>query len=49
MSAALGGVELPGGTATVRSGMNDADYIIVGSGINALVCAAILGRKDPAS
>ncbi|MEX2124840.1 MAG: NAD(P)/FAD-dependent oxidoreductase [Woeseia sp.] len=25
--------------------MNDADYIIAGSGINALVCAAILGRK----
>ena len=26
--------------------MSDADYIIVGSGINALVCAAMLGRKD---
>jgi phytoene dehydrogenase-like protein len=25
--------------------MKDADYIIVGSGINALVCAALLGRK----
>ncbi|MBV9247043.1 MAG: NAD(P)/FAD-dependent oxidoreductase [Methylobacteriaceae bacterium] len=25
--------------------MSDADYIIVGSGINALVCAAMLGRK----
>jgi phytoene dehydrogenase-like protein len=25
--------------------MSDADYIIVGSGINALVCAAILGRS----
>jgi phytoene dehydrogenase-like protein len=25
--------------------MKDADYIVVGSGINALVCAAILGRK----
>jgi phytoene dehydrogenase-like protein len=25
--------------------MQDADYIIVGSGINALVCAALLGRK----
>ncbi|SED65671.1 Phytoene dehydrogenase-related protein [Rhizobiales bacterium GAS191] len=25
--------------------MGDADYIIVGSGINALVCAAMLGRK----
>lgn len=25
--------------------MQDADYVIVGSGINALVCAALLGRK----
>ena len=25
--------------------MSDADYIIVGSGINALNCAAMLGRK----
>jgi phytoene dehydrogenase-like protein len=25
--------------------MSDADYIIVGSGINALVCAALLGRR----
>lgn len=25
--------------------MKDADYIIVGSGINSLVCAALLGRK----
>ncbi|MGA7971181.1 MAG: NAD(P)-binding protein, partial [Pseudolabrys sp.] len=25
--------------------MSDADYIVVGSGINALVCAAVLGRK----
>ncbi|MGO4839363.1 NAD(P)-binding protein, partial [Rhizobiaceae sp. 2RAB30] len=25
--------------------MSDADYIVVGSGINALVAAAMLGRK----
>jgi phytoene dehydrogenase-like protein len=25
--------------------MADADYVIVGSGINALVAAALLGRK----
>ena len=25
--------------------MDDADHVIVGSGINALVCAAMLGRK----
>lgn len=26
--------------------MSDADSIIVGSGINALTCAAMLARKD---
>src|SRR4029077_16093308 len=35
-------VELRPGTP---ARMSDADYIIVGSGINALVCAAMLGRK----